>query len=193
MARRVLCPVCSESSVTHPEIRCANGCAPVRIYGESRATGLERFKLAVRMISSELNTSWGSDEYLAATGHGVSSSVIQAHVERAIVSLGFNKERRNRIGLAGFVPDFTDADEKVMVEVERGKTIDNNMDMLDMWKCHVHPTASHLILVVPVWYQTGKDHPKVKGATFAKVCNRIGLFFEPQNLTNVAATAVIGY
>jgi len=84
-------------------------------------------------------------------------------------------------------------DGEIMVEVERGKTLDNNMDMLDMWKCHVHPNAKYLILVVPVWYYTGKERERFVGSRFAKVCQRLQLFFREGNETNVLGVGIIGY
>ena len=38
----------------------------------------------------------------------------------------------------------------IIFEVERGKAVTNNMDLLDLWKCHICREASHLILVVPM-------------------------------------------
>lgn len=193
MPKPVLCPVCSTGLTSHPNIRCSSGCAPVRVFGVAGHTLLPTFVEAIDLISQTLHDSWGSEAYRAATAHGVSSSVIQQHVEIAISKASFVREQTSKVGLAGFRADFVDTKGHVIVEVERGKTIDNNMDMLDMWKCHVHPTATHLILVVPVWYETGKSVSVVRASTFAKVCNRLELFFRPENLTNVKATAIIGY
>lgn len=193
MGRLVACPVCRERQVAYPNIRCEGGCDPVMTFGEKAELKLPAFQSASESIAKTLHRLWGSEDYVRATGHGVSSSSMQALVHESIWNLGFASEQHNRVGLAGFKPDFIDQDSRVIIEVERGKTIDNNMDMLDMWKCHVHPTATHLILVVPVWYQTGTDQIVVKAATFSKVCARIGLFFETGNETNVRAAAIIGY
>ena len=35
------------------------------------------------------------------------------------------------------------------MEVERGKTVLNNMDLLDVWKCHICESANYLFLIVP--------------------------------------------
>jgi hypothetical protein len=37
----------------------------------------------------------------------------------------------------------------ILLEVERGKALTNNMDLLDLWKCHICREAHHLFLVVP--------------------------------------------
>ena len=48
-------------------------------------------------------------------------------------------------------PYYLDLDETgIILEVERGKTTINNMDLLDFWKCHICVHAHYLILVVPV-------------------------------------------
>lgn len=193
MPRTVTCPVCRLRQVSYPQITCEGGCVPVLTFGKPTEQTLPSFQLARDSIAETLHRIWGSEDYVRATEHGVSSSSMQALVQESIASLGFATEQHNRVGLAGFKPDFIDTESRVIIEVERGKTIDNNMDMLDMWKCHVHPTATHLILVVPVWYQTGVDVVTVKAATFARVCGRIGLFFESGNETNVRAAAIIGY
>ena len=37
----------------------------------------------------------------------------------------------------------------ILLEVERGKTTINNMDLLDFWKCHLCEHANYLFLMVP--------------------------------------------
>ena len=37
----------------------------------------------------------------------------------------------------------------IILEVERGKTTINNMDLLDFWKCHICSYAHGLYLLVP--------------------------------------------
>lgn len=37
----------------------------------------------------------------------------------------------------------------IILEVERGKTLMNNMDLLDMWKCHICEHARYLFSIVP--------------------------------------------
>ena len=41
------------------------------------------------------------------------------------------------------------ADTGIILEVERGKTTINNMDLLDFWKCHICAHADYLFLMVP--------------------------------------------
>jgi hypothetical protein len=40
-------------------------------------------------------------------------------------------------------------DTGILLEVERGKTTINNMDLLDFWKCHHCKHANYLFLMVP--------------------------------------------
>ncbi len=40
-------------------------------------------------------------------------------------------------------------DTGILLEVERGKTTTNNMDLLDFWKCHISKHAAYLFLLVP--------------------------------------------
>ncbi len=78
----------------------------------------------------------------------------------------------------------------ILLEVERGKTLANNMDLLDMWKCHICSAADYLFLVVP------KRRPTAKGVStviFDRVCDRLEPLFRPPNCVNVEAAFVFGY
>ena len=162
-----------------------------------KAAGAENLPLnnlaesTANLICHELQNAWGSEAYGAATGHGVSSSKIQALLSPTLLAKGFQTEVPAKIGLAGFKADFgliTESD-GILVEIERGKTTDNNMDMIDFWKCHIHPKAHHLILVVPVWYRTKKSLKR----TFFNVQRRMQPLFEPGNETNVKSLHIVGY
>jgi len=77
----------------------------------------------------------------------------------------------------------------ILLEVERGKTVTNNMDLLDLWKCHICREAEHLFLVVPMHVQRTKGREGV----FERVVNRLGTFFVAGNDVNVKSVAVFGY
>ena len=79
----------------------------------------------------------------------------------------------------------------ILIEVERGRTIMNNMDYIDFWKCHICSDASYLFLFVPSRLQQNKTRPPTN--TFHKVCNRMQPFFEPEHYTNVLALFLYGY
>ena len=77
----------------------------------------------------------------------------------------------------------------IILEVERGKTLKNNMDLLDFWKCHICLHAHHLFLFVP----QAVDRSYEKEKPFSQVVKRLSGFFEPGNLTNVRTAFVFGY
>jgi hypothetical protein len=79
----------------------------------------------------------------------------------------------------------------ILLEVERGKTVRNNMDFLDFWKCHVCEKAHYLFLVVPRGLQ---HNPQMRPVNeYAYVCRRLKTFFAPRNYTNVRGLFVFGY
>ena len=111
------------------------------------------------------------------------------------LELGFQSERKGLFAnyeVSALRPDYYRAVDKsgVLLEVERGKTITNNMDLLDLWKCHICDYASYLFLVVP------KFRPSANGSSmrhFSHVCKRLSPFFEERNYVNVDAVFVFGY
>lgn len=79
----------------------------------------------------------------------------------------------------------------MLLEVEKGKTTINNMDLLDFWKCHVCPHAHYLFLLVPVALrQNATMSPRNE---FAAVTRRLARFFTPRTHTNVRGLCVFGY
>ena len=66
----------------------------------------------------------------------------------------------------------------ILMEVERGKTITNNMDLLDLWKCHICEEANHLFLIVPL---AVSRTPNI----YNYVGNRVDSFFKEKNYINV--------
>lgn len=76
------------------------------------------------------------------------------------------------------------------MEVERGKTKANNMDLLDVWKCHICKTANCLFLIVPIVRQTEKGKSEI---IFESVFKRLSVFFQLKNHINVDAVFLFGY
>jgi hypothetical protein len=116
----------------------------------------------------------------AAHVFGASSAKVQAVILRKMTELGFQSERKGLfkdMTVSGIRPDyFKHLDGGgILFEVERGKTIANNMDLLDVWKTHICPEAKHLFLMVPRIRVTG-THREQK--IFQSVEKRIGTFFE---------------
>lgn len=110
--------------------------------------------------------------------------------------LGFRSEAKGLFGdyaTAGLRPDYYKplGDTGILIEVERGKTTINNMDFLDLWKCHVCPVADYLFLMVPqALIQNETMRPRKEYATVVK---RMSTFFTQSNYTNVRALTVFGY
>ena len=83
------------------------------------------------------------------------------------------------------------ADTGIILEVERGKTTINNMDLLDFWKCHICAHADYLFLMVPT--ELRQNETMTARKEFASVAKRLQTFFEPRNYTNVRGLSLFGY
>ena len=97
---------------------------------------------------------------------GTDSQVIQKIIEEIAVPLGFKNEKQGlfkKYKDSGLRPDFYKKIGKngILMEVERGKTTTNNMDLLDIYKCHICKEANHLFLFVPIEVGTQKTYIKV--------------------------------
>jgi hypothetical protein len=123
------------------------------------------------------------------------SQAVQAVLNNKLGQLGFQSEKRGLFSeyqVASLRPDFYRrvGDSGILLEIERGKTLTNNMDLLDLWKCHLCAQADFLFLVVP------NERPSENGQViraFAGASRRLSTFFEPQNYINVEAVYLFGY
>ena len=126
---------------------------------------------------------------------GTSSAKVQAAFRPSAESLGFHSEKSGLFSdsIAGLRPDYFLIldDVGVILEVERGKTTTNNMDLLDFWKCHICGVASYLFLLVPRALQHNPTMTPKK--EFRTVQRRLAQFFEPGNYTNVRGLCLYGY
>ena len=110
--------------------------------------------------------------------------------------LGFSSEKKGlfkKYRTNALRPDYykkIGQNKGIIMEVERGKTISNNMDMLDIWKCHICEEANYLFLIVPQIRQTKKGTNDI---IYNKVINRLNSFFEKNNYINIDAIVVFGY
>lgn len=127
--------------------------------------------------------------------HGATSTEIQAIVCPAAEKLGFASEKKKlfkQYSVPALRPDFymQVGPTGILLEVERGKTISNNMDLLDLWKCHICECADFLFLLIP-----NKRHAENGNGTrpYAQVKKRLSTFFESQNYVNVEAVFLFGY
>jgi len=126
---------------------------------------------------------------------GASSALIQAVVLEKAKALGFENEKRGLFTnvVAALRPDYfckMGDHSGILLEVERGKTTTNNMDLLDFWKCHICEHAEYLFLLVP------QERTSANGTVlrhFQQVERRLGVFFEPKNYVNVNAVHLFGY
>ncbi len=80
----------------------------------------------------------------------------------------------------------------ILMEVERGKTNQNNMDFLDFWKCHICKHAHYLFLIVPQELMQNSSN-KVVGRPFNTVAGHMESLFDPENYTNVHGVVLFGY
>lgn len=123
------------------------------------------------------------------------SGAIQNIILKEMTALGFENEKKKLFANAkvkSLRPDYycRVGSTGILLEVERGKTIMNNMDLLDLWKCHICDHADYLFLLVPE-FRPNKKGKKMK--TFEPVKNRLGMFFEPSKYVNVNAVYIFGY
>jgi hypothetical protein len=85
---------------------------------------------------------------------GRSSAEVQATFGDFVRELGFESERVGLFESDEFAlrPDYFIrlGQTGILLEVERGKTTINNMDLLDFWKCHLCRHAHYLFLLVPL-------------------------------------------
>ncbi len=123
------------------------------------------------------------------------SHEIQTLLKRKLETLKFVSEKKalfSNSGVPGLTPDLYLEIGKsgILIEVERGKIIANNMDILDIWKCHLCDKADFLFLIVPR-VRVSRDGKSNK--TFERVSKRIGTFFNPANYVNVEEVHLFGY
>ena len=127
---------------------------------------------------------------------GASSSKVQAVLLDPLEEIGFTSERRGlfkHMDVSGIRPDYFKplAGGGILFEVERGKTIANNMDLLDVWKTHICQEAQHLFLLVPRIRVSGANKNQ---KVFASVQKRVGTFFlERTQPIDVKSVHLFGY
>lgn len=146
-------------------------------------------------LLNELNSDDISDRISQANLPGTSSAHVQAAFGVAASRLGFHSERTGLFAesIPGLRPDYflPVAETGILLEVERGKTTTNNMDLLDFWKCHICKVAAYLFLLVPQALQHNTAMTPKK--EFVAVRRRLAQFFEPGKYTNVRGLCVFGY
>lgn len=145
-------------------------------------------------LLSHLQTPAAERAIREADRPGASSALVQATFQAFAEGLGFVNESTNLFKnyRKQLRPDYflPVGNTGILLEVERGKTTINNMDMLDFWKCHLCEHANYLFLMVPMRLQ---QHDGMRPRNeYAYVVERLRPFFEDRNATNVRAVFVFG-
>jgi hypothetical protein len=156
-----------------PEVRAL----AASLHGEMSAAGITVSLAAIPEIGG---TSHEVDAILAPMARG----------------LGFERQKRDlfaayptRLRPDWYRPLHDKGDGGILLEIERGKALANNMDLLDLWKCHICREAHHLFLVVPFRVKRTKGVESV----YKRVVMRMKTLVEPVNKVNVATISVFGY
>ncbi len=148
------------------------------------------------LLLDHLNSPEATEAIHQANQPGSSSALVQGAFLPFAQQLGFRSETKGLFAeyqTSALRPDYFRpvGGSGILLEVERGKTTTNNMDLLDMWKCHLCSHADYLFLLVP---QELRHNPTMTPKReFTSVVKRLESFYRPQNYTNVLATYVFGY
>ena len=153
----------------------------------------------VAVVADRLHKHLNSEAALARIAEvnqpGRSSAAVQDTFLEFARQLGFESEKKGLFAnsITGLRPDYYRriGETGIILEVERGKTTTNNMDLLDFWKCHICDHASYLFLLVPKALQHNPNMTPKK--EFESVRRRLKQFFELGNETNVRGLGLFGY
>jgi len=170
-------------------------------YSKNEVIHTDEFKL-VSDLAKKMHIFLNDSEMLVSLATAnkpkASSAVIQNVFIKEAIQLGFKSEAKGLF--ANYEnkllrPDYflsLGAGTGILLEVERGKTTINNMDLLDFWKCHICEHANYLFLMVP---RELKQNEKNKGIRreFNTVSSRLKTFFREDNYTNVDGLFLFGY
>jgi hypothetical protein len=147
-------------------------------------------------LFEHLSTPAVAAQIVQANQPGQSSADIQRVFLDHAHQLGFRDESKGlfaEYASSALRPDYFMplGESGIILEVERGKTTINNMDLLDFWKCHICSHAHWLFLLVPTEL---RQNPTMSARNeFATVSKRLSTFFEPRNYTNVRGLFLFGY
>jgi len=146
-------------------------------------------------LESALNSKHVQKSLAAANQPGRSSRDVQDAFLEEAHAIGFADESKGLFSsyTSALRPDYfmKVGETGIIMEVERGKTTINNMDLLDLWKCHICESANYLFLLVPnELRQNSRASPRKE---FVTVSKRLGTFFEEDNYTNVRGLVIFGY
>jgi len=163
---------------------------PLRTTDEFAAVSSVADALLAHLVEAEI-----AALIVTANQPGQSSANVQGVFLEHARQLGFRDESKGLFSeyASGLRPDYfmNIGDTGIILEVERGKTTINNMDLLDFWKCHICAHADYLFLLVPM--ELRQNETMTARREFVSVRRRLATFFEPQNYTNVRGLFLFGY
>lgn len=146
-------------------------------------------------LTADLRRPEVSQLIVEANRPGNSSALVQGVFLAEATALGFRDESKGLFASyqSALRPDYfmPIGDSGIILEVERGKTTINNMDLLDFWKCHICEHADYLFLMVPA--ELRQNPTMSPRREFATVARRLETFFRPGNGTNVRGAVLLGY
>ena len=161
-----------------------------------RSAEVQEVRTLAETLSVEISGAGVASALAAIPEIGGTSHAVDAVLTPLASRLGFESQRKDLFAAypTRLRPDWYrrlsgEGKGGVLLEVERGKALTNNMDLLDLWKCHICREAHHLFLVVP--YQVKRSYG-VEGV-YKRVVMRMATFVEPANKVNVATISVFGY
>lgn len=145
-------------------------------------------------LFSKLSTPESRKRFREAQALGSHSVKVQHVVWQSARELGFASEKKglfSKYETSALRPDMYKplSTSGILLEVERGKTLKNNMDLLDLWKTHICTSAHYLFLFVPHFNARSGGRESV----YPAVVKRLRSFYDENNLTNVHATFIFGY
>ena len=149
-----------------------------------------------RQVLEILKTKVVKDAIAEVHKSGASSHTVQRSILDQMESLGFVSEKKGLFAsykVSGLRPEYDKSliGGGILFEVERGKTIANNMDLLDVWKTHLCSEAKHLFLMVPNIRVNEKGSEQ---RIFNTVENRIETFFlDESKPIDVHSVHIFGY
>jgi hypothetical protein len=153
-------------------------------------------RLAAQFLEHLNEPSVRADITAQSHASGSRSQAVQEIVAANLHAVGFASEAKGLFAdypVSGLRPDYYKpvGDSGIIFEVERGKTLRNNMDLLDLWKCHLCRTAHHLWLMVPVVVINQRG--AVRERPYQAVVKRLSTFFTPSTQVDVRSVTVMGY
>lgn len=164
--------------------------------GLADSQNLNEVLVASQQVREILKSQKVRDAIAKVHKFGASSHTVQKSILDQMEALGFVSEKKGLFAsykVSGIRPDYFKSlvGGGILFEVERGKTIANNMDLLDVWKTHLCTEAKHLFLMVP------NVRVNKKGGSqkiFNTVENRIETFFLNESKPiDVNSVHIFGY